>query len=129
MNQDPRKTSFARYLRKSSTDAEQLLWYKLRNRQFFGIKFRRQQVIDNFIVDFVSIEKKIIIEVDGGQHNENKYISHDIKRTKLLEDKGFKVIRFWNNEVLQNLEGVLDVLTLALSLWEREQFHEEKHPQ
>lgn len=118
MKVNPKKTSFARLLRKSSTDAEQLLWYKLRNRQFLGIKFRRQQPLESFIVDFISFERKLIIEIDGGQHNENH--RKDQTRSKILERQGYKVIRFWNNEVLQNLEGVLEALTLALSQKERE---------
>ncbi len=119
MRVDPKKKSFARYLRKTSTDVEQSLWYQLRGRRFMGIKFRRQQVIESFIVDFVSIEKKLIIEIDGGQHNNGKDILKDRWRTKILEDKGYQVIRFWNNEVLQNLDGVLEALTLTLSQRER----------
>lgn len=121
MKVDPKKTSFARFLRKSSTDAEQLLWYNLKNRRFLGIKFRRQQPIDSYIVDFISFERKIIIEIDGGQHNEKKKALEDQKRSNVLERKGYKVMRFWNNEVLQNLSGVLEALTLTLSQQEREQ--------
>ncbi len=120
MKVDPKKTSFARFLRKSSTDAEQLLWYNLRNRRFFGIKFKRQQPINSYIVDFISFERKIIIEIDGGQHTEEKKAFQDQKRSNVLERKGYQVIRFWNNEVLQNLSGVLESLTLALSQRERE---------
>lgn len=119
MNLDPEKKLFARYLRRNSTNVEKLLWLKLRNRQFLGIKFRRQQSIEGFIVDFVSLEKKLIIEIDGGQHNQRKNILKDQKRTRVLENNGFTVLRFWNNEVLQNLDGVLEALTLALSQGER----------
>lgn len=115
MKVDPKKTSFARFLRKSSTDAEQLLWYHLRNRRFLGIKFKRQQPLDCYIVDFISFERKLIIEIDGGQHNEKKKLLKDQTRSNELERKGYKVIRFWNNEVLQNLSGVLETLTLTLS--------------
>ncbi len=119
MKADPKKTSFAKYLRKTSTDAEQLLWYQIRNRRLFGIKFRRQQPVDSYIVDFISFEKMLIVEIDGGQHNENHL--KDKRRTRVLEEKGFRVIRFWNNEVLRNLEGVLESLILTLSQKERGQ--------
>lgn len=115
-----KKKVFARYLRKAQTDAEQLLWRKLRNRQFLGIKFRRQQPIGDFIVDFVSFEKRLIVEVDGGQHNEAGYLYRDCLRTRFLEDCGFTVVRFWNNEIMDNLNEVLETLTLALSRRERE---------
>ena len=98
----------ARKLRKNSTRAESLLWSKLRARQIEGIKFRRQQTIRNFIVDFVSFEKRIIIELDGGQHAQAK--KKDSKRDKLLTENGFTVLRFWNNDIFKNLEGVLEVV-------------------
>ncbi|MDH5767328.1 MAG: endonuclease domain-containing protein [Gammaproteobacteria bacterium] len=107
----------ARDLRKNLTDAEKILWQKLRNRQLNGYKFKRQVPIDHFIVDFICSSARLIIELDGGQHAEQ--VNYDQKRSEYLKSKGFTVIRFWNNEVLQNLEGVLDTLTLALSLQER----------
>ena len=100
-------TKFAKTLRKNSTDAEAFLWKRLRARQFEGIKFRTQQPIDNFIVDFVSFEKRMIIELDGGQHAEDRH--KDIQRDRFLSENGFKVLRFWNNEVLENIDGVLEV--------------------
>jgi|SRR3989344_4299205 len=119
MKLDENKKSFARYLRKASTNAEQLLWYQLRGRRFSGIKFRRQQPIKKYIVDFVSFEKKLIIEIDGGQHNTANNVLRDNHRTEELKQDGFVVLRFWNNEVLRNLEGVLEriqqTLTLTLS--------------
>jgi very-short-patch-repair endonuclease len=84
-----------------------VLWLKLRNKQLAGVKFRRQQPLGNYIVDFVSFEKKLIIEIDGGQHNEDRNVKKDNRRTEWLESQGFLIIRFWNNEVLGNLEGVL----------------------
>lgn len=93
---------FARGLRKGQTDAEQLLWQQLRNTQL-GIKFRRQQPIGKYIVDFVSMDLHLIIEVDGGQHNES---AHDKQRDTFLRDEGYQVLRFWNNEVLENIDGV-----------------------
>jgi len=98
----------ARNLRKNLTDAEKKLWAVIRKRQINDLKFRRQQPIGNYIVDFVCFEKKIIIEIDGGQHNENK--NYDLRRSKWLEGQGFIVIRFWNNEILENIEAVLEAL-------------------
>ena len=99
-------TNLARNLRKRSTDAETLLWKHLRSKQLEGHKFRRQQPIGNYIVDFVCFKNKMAIEVDGGQHSENK--DKDMERDKWLKEQGFKVLRFWNNDVLRNIEGVLE---------------------
>lgn len=96
------------YLRKNLTDAEKKLWANIRKRQINGLKFRRQQPIGNYIVDFVCYEKKIIIKIDGGQHIENE--NFDLKRSKWLEGQGFEVLRFWNNEVLENTQEVLDFI-------------------
>jgi len=98
----------AKNLRKKSTDAERLLWRHLRAKQLEGFKFRRQQPIGNYVVDFVCFENRIVIEVDGGQHAIEK--EKDSERTKWLESQGFKILRFWNNEVLMNIEGVLEVI-------------------
>ena len=108
----------ARLLRKNSTDAEKQLWQKLRNRQLNGFKFRRQAPIGTYIVDFSCSDLKLIVEVDGGQHAEQQ--RYDSARTEYLESLGFTVIRFWNNEVLTNIDGVLETLTLTLSRRERE---------
>jgi very-short-patch-repair endonuclease len=97
-----------RRLRRTSTDAEKLLWQKLRARQLGGAKFRRQTPIGPYIVDFVSFEHRLVVEIDGGQHNVSQGRQHDIKRTAWLEAQGFRVLRFWNNQVLTNLEGVLE---------------------
>lgn len=99
-------TSRARELRKTMTEAERVLWYKLRGKQL-GVKFRRQQPIGKYIVDFVSFEKKLVVEIDGGQHLENK---KDIARDEWFAGNGFKVLRFWNHEVLKNIEGVLEAI-------------------
>lgn len=101
-------TDLGKALRKKPTDAEKLLWHYLRLKQMEGLKFRRQQPIDNYIVDFICFEKRIIIEADGGQHAEQK--ERDIERDTYLQKQGFKVLRFWNNEVLQNIEGVLETI-------------------
>jgi very-short-patch-repair endonuclease len=93
---------YAQGLRKTMTDAEYALWYYLRGEQL-GVKFRRQQPIGKYIVDFVCMDAKLVIEVDGGQHNESQY---DKARDAFLRQEGFRVLRFWNNEVLENIEGV-----------------------
>ena len=105
---------FARGLRQGQTDAERALWAKLRNRQLEGVKFRRQQPMGRCIVDFASFERKLIIEIDGGQHNEDEIHGRDEERTARLEERGYRVIRFWNNGVLTNLEGVLQRITEVL---------------
>ncbi len=102
----------SRRLRKNQTDAEKKIWYFLRNRRFSGLKFRRQYPIGSFIVDFCCLEKKIIIEVDGSQHFEQ--VSSDAQRTFFLHQQGFKVLRFWNNEVLNKSEAVLEAILLTL---------------
>ena len=102
----PQPTNLARNLRRNESDAERKLWSKLRSRQFENLKFRRQQPLGKYIVDFVSLEKKIVIEVDGSQHMESVNIEHDAERTKYLEDEGYAVLRFWNNDVLTNIDGV-----------------------
>ena len=112
-NQD-KIISAARFLRRSSADVENLFWRQLRRGQLNGLRFRRQQPIDNYIVDFVCFEKRVIIEVDGGQHASE--IEKDAKRDAYLIRNGFKVLRFWNNEVLQNTDGVLDVIRNTCSL-------------
>jgi very-short-patch-repair endonuclease len=105
-------TSKARQLRKQSTDAENALWYHLRNRQFIGYKFRRQQPLGDYIVDFICLEKHLIIEVDGSQHQEQ--IHYDKERTKWLESQGFSVLRFWNNDVLSQMGAVQEAIWQAL---------------
>lgn len=102
--------NLVRSLRHNQTDAEAKLWTNLRAKRFDGIKFRRQQPIENYIVDFVSFETKLIIEIDGGQHSEFPVIEKDEKRTKWLESQGYQLMRFWNNDVLENLDGVLLII-------------------
>ena len=101
----------ARGLRKRSTYTEAYLWRHLKNRQMEGFKFRRQQPIGRYVVDFVSLEKRLVIEVDGGQHASD---SDDKIRDEWLRDEGYKVLRFWDNEVFSNLGGVLDIIRNAL---------------
>jgi very-short-patch-repair endonuclease len=99
---------FARELRNNGTDVERLLWQRLRNSQIEGVKFRRQQPIEEYIVDFVSFSPKLVIELDGSQHAEN--IAYDERRTACLRKNGFIVLRFWNNDVIENIDGVLEVI-------------------
>jgi very-short-patch-repair endonuclease len=96
----------SRRLRSAQTDAEKKLWSAIRGGRFESLKFRRQFVIGQYIVDFCCIEKKLIVELDGGQHDERA--AQDVLRTSVLEREGFGVIRFWNDEVLKDLEGVLE---------------------
>ncbi len=103
----------AKNLRQRATDAEHRLWQRLRNRQVHNAKFRRQHAIPPYIVDFVCLEKKLIIEADGGQHTERQ--THDEKRTAFLEVQGFQVLRFWNDEILTQTEDVLEAIFRALS--------------
>ena len=105
-------TNKARSLRKNKTDVEQLVWKYLRNRQQYNYKFRRQFPIESYIVDFACLELKLIIELDGGQHANR--INYDDQRSLFLEQRGFKVIRFWNNDVTENTEGVLEAIRLAI---------------
>ena len=96
-------TPIAKALRKRLTDTERLLWRHLRAKQLEGLKFRRQEPIGRYIVDFVCHEKRIVIEVDGGQHSTDK--NRDAERDKWLNKQGYKVLRFWNNEVLKLYKG------------------------
>jgi very-short-patch-repair endonuclease len=92
------------------TEAERRLWYLLRAHRFAGMKFKRQAMIGRYIVDFVSFHRRLVVEVDGGQHAESEA---DVRRTQWLEHQGFRVLRFWNNEVLSNTGGVLDAIVTA----------------
>ena len=109
------KVRLARNLRHNLTDAEERLLTVLRSRQLDGHKFRRQHPIGNYIVDFVCLNAKLIIEIDGGQHNAESNINKDESRRQWLESEGFQLIRFWNNEVLENLEGVVYRILETLS--------------
>jgi very-short-patch-repair endonuclease len=103
------RTARARDLRATSTDAEHKLWAALRARQLGGFKFRRQVPIDRYFADFACVEAKLVVELDGGQHMAR--FDYDERRTSVLEACGWRVMRFWNNDVLENIEGVgLEVL-------------------
>jgi very-short-patch-repair endonuclease len=107
----PRPTNRAQKLRNNATDAERRLWQHLSRRQLESFKFSRQIPVGPFVCDFVCREKKLIVEVDGGQHAE---ISRDAARTAFLKAQGYRVIRFWNNDVLGNMDGVLQTIAAHL---------------
>jgi very-short-patch-repair endonuclease len=96
------------------TDAERLLWRHLRAKQLEGAKFRRQEPIGRYIADFVCFSHRLVIELDGGQHAQPREQSRDQQRDAWLEEQGFKVIRFWNNDVMRNIEGVVETIRQEL---------------
>jgi very-short-patch-repair endonuclease len=115
MPRPPRSNSKTRTraieLRKESTPAEAKLWAYIRNDQL-GVNFRRQHAIGNYIPDFVCAQKKLIIELDGSQHLEQE--EYDEERTKYLESQGYRVIRFWNNQIMNDINGVVKAIQFAL---------------
>ena len=98
------------------SDAEWSLWQELRANQVNGYRFRRQRAIGVFIADFVCLEKKLVVEVDGEQHSESAQIAHDAGRTQWLQSRGYRVIRFWTNEVMRELDGVIDTISRELEM-------------
>jgi very-short-patch-repair endonuclease len=100
-------TEAARELRKRQTEAEKRLWYRLRDNQIHEAKFRRQEPLGNYIVDFVCFDKKLVIEVDGNPHKDSENRANDNRRTQWLQSEGFKVLRFWNSEIIDDIERVL----------------------
>lgn len=102
------KHDFARKLRREQTDVERKLWQALRNRRFASFKFRRQQPVGPYIVDFVCFEEKLVVELDGSQHGTVENRAADRTRTAYLENDGFRVIRHWNHELNENFDGVLE---------------------
>ncbi|MXY22337.1 MAG: endonuclease domain-containing protein [Dehalococcoidia bacterium] len=105
-------TARARQLRKNLTDAERALWEILRKRQVSGYRFRRQAPIGPYIVDFVCFENRLVIEVDGGHHADQ--VDYDTARTAWLETEGFRMIRFWNNQVLEETDAVREAIFMAV---------------
>jgi primosomal protein N' (replication factor Y) len=101
----------ARDLRRHMTDAERLLWYFLRAKRFAGCKFRRQHPIGPFIADFACVEHRLVIEADGGQHSER---ASDERRTRWLENAGWRVMRFWNDDIMRRTEDVLEEIRKAI---------------
>ncbi|HEX7129710.1 MAG TPA: endonuclease domain-containing protein [Rhodanobacteraceae bacterium] len=110
----PKRLEFARTLRQAMTDAERALWYQLRAKRLLGWKFRRQQLIGTYIVDFVCFEAKLVVELDGSQHAEQ--VDADARRTAWLESQGFRVLRFWNDAVLKEMGPVLAEILRNLPL-------------
>ena len=108
-----RHRSRARSLRRDMTDAETKIWQRLRAHRFMGLSFRRQLPVGPYVVDFVCLEARLIIEIDGGQHASNQ-AAYDTKRDAWLRSEGFRILRFWNNDVLKNLRGVLERIAEAL---------------
>ncbi len=108
---NPKTKHQAIRLRKESTLAERKLWSRIRNDQL-GVTFRRQHAVGNYIPDFSSPKAKLIIELDGSQHLEQ--VDYDVERTKYLESQGYKVIRFWNNDVMKDIESVIRAIILAI---------------
>ena len=107
-------TAKARVLRRNQTNAEKALWAQLADWLTAGAKFRRQHPLGPYVVDFFCFEHKLVIEVDGGQHNEPEVETLDKERTAWLEGEGYKVLRFWNSEVIGNIEGVMARISEAL---------------
>ena len=106
-------SDFAKRLRRNQTDAERVLWFRLRDRRLAGWKFKRQVPIDRYVVDFFCAEARLIVEIDGGQHDQNG--ERDRDRTTALEAMGYLVLRFWNNDVLHNTEGVLETILSTIN--------------
>ena len=111
---DRTPTLRSRDLRNNATDAERALWQHLSNRQLNGVRFNRQVPIGPFICDFVARSIKLVIELDGGQHASST--TYDTNRTTFLEQRGYRVIRFWNHDVLENIEGVMTLIEEALKV-------------
>jgi len=116
LRNDPTLKQRRRELRRNQTDAERVLWAKVRNRQFVGIKFFRQYSIGPYIVDFYCPTVKLAVELDGGQHGQSDTKSYDAARSEYLRTHGIDVMRFWDNEVLLDIEGVLSNLALKVNL-------------
>lgn len=107
-----RGKTFARKLRKTETDAERKLWQQLRSRNLNGAKFRRQHPVGPYIIDFIDINEKLIIELDGSQHQQQQ--TYDAQRTAFLEQSGYRVLRFWDDDVLLRTDDVMQAIVDAL---------------
>ncbi|HMJ40436.1 MAG TPA: DUF559 domain-containing protein, partial [Verrucomicrobiae bacterium] len=115
MFRDPVMLHRARRLRRDMTDAERKLWFRLRRRQLDGHRFRRQVPIGGYIVDFVCLAERLVVEIDGGQHTEEANEVLDALRTRSLQDMGYRVLRFWNASVLSETGSVMETIFDALS--------------
>src|SRR4030042_141487 len=115
LRNDPALKQRRRELRRNQTDAERALWAKVRNKQFFGMRFFRQYSIGPYILDFYCPTVKLAVELDGGQHNQSDNREYDAVRSEYLKAQGVDVMRFWNNEVLLDIQGVLCKMTLKVT--------------
>jgi very-short-patch-repair endonuclease len=115
LRNDPTLKKWRRELRRNQTEAEKMLWAHLRNKQFYGMKFFRQYSIGPYILDFYSPTIKLAVELDGGQHNQSENKEYDLARSEYLRAQSIDVIRFWNHEVLLNMQGVLAELALKVT--------------
>ena len=115
LRNDPTLKQRRRELRRNQSDAERALWAKVRNKQFFGMKFYRQYSIGPYILDFYCPTVKLAVELDGGQHNQGDNMEYDAARSEYLKAQGIDVMRFWNNEVLLDIQGVLSKITLKVT--------------
>ena len=109
---NPESYHLARQLRKEPTQAERRLWSVLRGNKLNGVSFRRQHAIGKYIVDFCAVKKKMVIELDGSQHVEQS--EYDIQRTAYLKSQGYKVMRFWNDQVMKDMESIIRSIEAAL---------------
>ena len=117
MKLNPKLLEYAKSMRHDATDAEQLMWQLLRAQRFMNLKFRRQHVIEPYIVDFFCHELDLVVELDGGQHNTDEGVAYDNGRTQFLEALGIKVIRYWNDDVLNQTDVVLaDLRNICIEL-------------
>jgi very-short-patch-repair endonuclease len=108
------RVPLARRFRRETTDAERKLWWHLRQARLEGTHFRRQATIGRYFVDFCCHARRLVIEIDGGGHAEHSQMIADAKRTEFLRSRGYRVLRFWNNDVLKNIEGVMTVIQSAV---------------
>jgi very-short-patch-repair endonuclease len=113
MSTPSHNTIAAKRLRRNQTDAERVLWFRLRDRRLAGLKFKRQVPVDRYVADFVCADAKLIIELDGGQHVARE--AEDARRTAALEAFGYLVLRYWNNDVLNNIDGVLADILITIN--------------
>ena len=104
----------AKHLRRNRTSAERRLWRELRQLKQIGCKFRQQVPIDHFIVDFACLSHRLIVEVDGGTHSTDREVARDARRERYLKEQGFRILRVWNADVRENMEGVMDTIVVPL---------------
>ena len=114
MYQDTNQRNFARKMRNEPTDAKHKLWQAIRCGQIGGWKFRGQAAIEKYVVNFVCFDAKLVVEVDGGQHNEPSICEYDDRRTSWLESQGFSVLRYWNHDVLEDTDAVVEAIGFAI---------------